>query len=123
MKEQVAEVMNGSQAYSVVMENLESTWNFPRELQASYPKKYFHHSEDGRGLVLPHNLVYVSSSATEEIRLVDGPIEINSELFLTEPKFKSVGGQIPEKAMKDVIRFTEEVKVKMIVLRNQIPQR
>ncbi|MDP2672046.1 MAG: hypothetical protein Q8O68_00865 [Candidatus Daviesbacteria bacterium] len=109
-----AEVMAGSNAYSLAMKNLESTWSYPDILRETYPDRYFHYG-DGWGLVLPHKLVHISTSSAEDIREISGRLTIKNQPDLTGQysKFRDIGSKIPDKAIGDIIAFTEEVKTKI----------
>ncbi len=96
-------------AYEQAMQNLRYTCAAPFT-QDQYPDRYFHYGEGGRGLILSHGLVYVSSEAAEEIRAVDGPIVVGKSLYLEDPKFRPLHGALPYDAMVDVIKFTRTVR-------------
>lgn len=106
------ETMDGKTAYKIAMENLKTTCYFPWFLAEDFPDRYFHYGEGGRGLILSHHLVYVSSECAEDIREVDGPPIKDSDNYLKKPKFKWLYGKLPSDAIKDVLEFTTEVKQK-----------
>lgn len=103
------ETLDRKAAYQIAMKNLECTWNNPWSLRGEYPDRFFHYGEDGRGLILSHGLVYISSECAEDIRAVDGSIRIGEGLFLEDPKFRYLNGKLPQEAIGDVIDFTSEV--------------
>jgi hypothetical protein len=108
--------MDGKTAYSVAMENLETAWMHPEVLKKICPDKYFHLSgDDGDGLALPHKLVFISTPSVKEIKEVKGNLDVKDQTALTDlfTEFRSIGKKIPDKAISDVIKFTEDVKAKM----------
>jgi len=122
MSEQ-AEVLDGKVAYQVAMKNLEATRSYPWPLPTEYPDRYFYYGEEGRGLILSHGLVYVSSTEAEDVRAVDGPIKIGTHLYLENPKFRSLHGELPQLAIGDIIDLTAQVKATIEAHRNQVSQK
>lgn len=105
--------LEGRFAYDQAMQNLKPTWDRPFTPR-QYPGRYFHYGEDGRGLVLSHGLVYVSSDSAEEIRAIDGPIVIGKGLYLESPQFRILDGVLSPDAIVDVVSFTRQVGEKAL---------
>jgi len=74
----------------------------------------FNYGEDGYGILLPHNLVYISSECAEDIRelVFDGQIKIDERGWLPDGvKWKSIDGKIPEIARNDILNIAHGVKL------------
>lgn len=105
------ENITGSEAYRIAMDNLKSTWNKPAVLKNEFKDRYFFYGEEGRGLVMPGGLAYISSTYNEEIRKAVGEIEINTEFYVVRGEFKDINGILPDtEVIPELIAFTEMVK-------------
>jgi hypothetical protein len=113
MAEKISQ-MDGSRAHSVAMVNLESAQNYSEVLKKEYPKRHFD-IDGGWGLVLPDGLAFINTKTEKCIRIINGKIRfVKDKPRLTFGKeFGEVINTIPDKAIVDVVVFTEGVKKKM----------
>lgn len=106
--------VDGVTAYAIALKNLEITWSYPDILNQEYSDRYFHYGEEGRALVLPGELVYVSTTTDESIKkIVGGKIVFDTGLKMVTSKFEGIGGAIPSKSISEVLAFTDDLKKRM----------
>jgi hypothetical protein len=116
-KEKIGAI-DGRAAYSVALKNLHSILTYPQFMMEAYPDKFFKCRNDDRwGLLLPGKLVYFGTASKEEIKEIKGgKMTVKDGMASVSYVFtrtKGIKMKIPDKAIADVIAFTEEVKTKM----------
>jgi|WetSurMetagenome_2_1015567.scaffolds.fasta_scaffold398450_2 hypothetical protein len=76
----------------------------------------FNYGEGGSGILLPHNLAYISSEATEDIRRIifDGKLQIGENGWLPSGvKWGSINGRIPKEAIEDVLDVARGLRARI----------